>query len=77
MAEALKAMKGPSARADELWIACASRVFPVPVSPSNTMGTSDLAASLAKRIQRAIASLVVRKSSTLKAESFGCIPPAA
>src|SRR5438105_4389194 len=34
----------PTARADELWIAWASKVLPVPVSPRSTTGTSDFAA---------------------------------
>lgn len=50
-----------------------SNVLPVPVSPSNTTGTSDLAAKRASRMHRAIASLVVRNSSTLRVESLDCI----
>src|SRR5438552_17836624 len=49
-------------------MACASSVFPVPVSPSRTIGTSDFAASLARLMQRVIAAFVVRKSSTFKLE---------
>src|ERR1700731_1608225 len=54
-------------------MACASNVLPVPVSPSKTTGTSDFAASAAKRRQRAIASLVVARSSTLRLEGACCI----
>src|SRR6059058_3893616 len=49
-------------------MACASSVFPVPVSPSKTIGTSDFAASLARLMQRVIAAFVVRRSSTFKLE---------
>src|ERR1700730_17538196 len=49
-------------------MAWASSVLPVPVSPSRTTGTSDLAARAARRRQRAIASLVVVKSSTRRLE---------
>src|SRR5437763_16457308 len=49
-------------------MACASSVFPVPVSPSKTIGTSDFAASLARLMQRVIAAFVVRRSSTCKLE---------
>src|SRR4029453_1710926 len=58
-------MNGRFARADELWIAWASKVLPVPVSPSSTTGTSDFAASVANWRQRAIASLLVVRSSSL------------
>src|SRR5438067_11348315 len=54
-------------------MAWASKVLPVPVSPSKTTGTSDFAASAAKRRQRAMASLVVARSSTLRLEGAGCI----
>src|SRR5438477_12447795 len=54
-------------------MAWASKVLPVPVSPSKTTGTSDFAASAAKRRQRALASLVVARSSTLRLEGAGCI----
>src|SRR2546423_5169476 len=59
-------------------MACASKVFPVPVSPSKTIGTSDFAASLARLMQRVIAAFVVRKSSTFKLErrssiNFECL----
>src|SRR5437879_5346283 len=66
-------MNGPWARAEELWTACASSVFPVPVSPSKTIGTSDFAASLARLMQRVIAAFVVRRSSTFKLERRGSI----
>src|SRR6266478_5853501 len=49
-------------------MACASKVFPVPVSPSRTIGMSDFAASLARLMQRVIAAFVVRRSSTFKLE---------
>src|SRR6476620_4762556 len=49
-------------------MACASKVFPVPVSPSRTIGTSEFAASLAKLMQRVIPAFVVRRSSTFKLE---------
>src|SRR5438045_8359901 len=49
-------------------MACASSGFPVPVSPSKTIGTSDFAASLARLMQRVIAAFVVRRSSTFKLE---------
>src|SRR5260370_27467773 len=51
----------------------ASNVLTVTVSPSKTTGTSDFAASAAKRRQRAMASLVVARSSTLRLEGAGCI----
>src|SRR5207237_8920639 len=54
-------------------MACASSVFPVPVSPSKTIGTSDFAASLARLMQRVIAAFVVRRSSTFKLERRGSI----
>src|SRR5215831_588179 len=54
-------------------MAWASKVLPVPVSPSKTTGTSDFAASAAKRRQRAMASLVVARSSTLRLEGAGRI----
>src|SRR6266516_6355843 len=54
-------------------MACASNVLPVPVSPRRTTGTSDFAASAAKRRQRAMASLVVARSSTLRLEGASCI----
>src|SRR5205823_13626431 len=56
-------------------MACASKVFPVPVSPSRTIGTSDFAASFAKLIQRVIPAFVVRRSSTFKLLRRGCINP--
>src|SRR5262245_16069447 len=58
-------MNGRFARDDELWIAWASKVLPVPVSPSSTTGTSDLAASAANWRQRAMASLLVVRFSSL------------
>src|SRR5438876_11774838 len=73
MADALNATKGWPARADELWIAYASKVFPVPVSPRSTTGTSDLAARAASCKQRAMASLLVVRSSILSLESGSCI----
>src|ERR1700736_4237223 len=73
MADALKEIKGLSARADELWMACASKVFPVPVSPSKTTGISDLAANSARRRHLAIASLLVVRSSTFRFESGFCM----
>jgi hypothetical protein len=73
IAEALNAMNGRFARADELWIAWASKVLPVPVSPSSTTGTSDLAASVANWRQRAMASLLVVMSSSLNVEGRFCI----
>src|SRR5439155_19901986 len=66
--EALKAMNGRPAHADELWIAWASNVLPVPVSPRSTTGTSDLAASAASCRQRAMAGLLVVRSSSLSLE---------
>src|SRR5207248_4375414 len=54
-------------------MACASSVFPVPVSPSRTTGTSDFAASLAKLMQRVIPAFVVRRSSTFRLVGRGCI----
>src|SRR5260370_21122670 len=66
-------MNGPFARAEELWIACASKVFPVPVSPRRTSGTSVFAASAASCKQRAMASLLVVRSSILNLESGSCI----
>src|SRR6266446_5757861 len=54
-------------------MACASKVFPVPVSPSRTMGTSDFAASFAKLMQRVIPAFVVRRSSTFRLVRRGCI----
>lgn len=68
MADALNEMNGPRDRAEELWIACARRVFPVPVSPRSTTGTSDLAARAASWRQRAIASLLVVRSSSFSWE---------
>ena len=62
-------MNGRPARADELWIACASKVFPVPVSPRSTIGTSDFAASAASCKHRAMASLLVVRSSILSLKS--------
>src|SRR5438067_12839252 len=56
-------------------MACASNVFPVPVSPSRTIGTSEFAASLAKLMQRVIPAFVVRRSSTLRLVRRGCINP--
>src|SRR5438045_9223190 len=56
-------------------MACASNVFPVPVSPSRTIGTSDFAASLAKLMQRVIPAFVVRRSSTFRLVRRGCINP--
>src|SRR5436190_18483738 len=73
MADALNATKGWPARADELWIAYASKVLPVPVSPRSTIGTSDFAASAASCKQRAMASLLVVRSSILSLESGSCI----
>src|SRR5436190_16291554 len=73
MADALNATKGWPARADELWIAYASKVFPVPVSPRSTTGTSVFAASAASCRQRAMASLLVVRSSILNLESGFCI----
>src|SRR5438046_8402837 len=61
-------MNGRPARADELWIAWASNVLPVPVSPRSTTGTSDLAASAASCRQRAMAGLHVVRSSSLSFE---------
>src|SRR5712691_5670680 len=72
MADALNATNGPRKRAEELWIACASRVFPVPVSPRSTTGTSDFAAIAASRRQRAMASLPVVRSSTFSRERGSC-----
>src|SRR5262245_62156453 len=66
-------MNGPRARVDELWMAWASKVFPVPVSPSSTTGTSDLAASAASWRQRAIASLLVVRSSSLNLDGRACM----
>src|SRR5205814_9882470 len=66
-------MNGPFVRAEELWMACASKVFPVPVSPRRTAGTSVFAASAASCKQRAMASLLVVRSSTLNLESGPCI----
>src|SRR6266436_4852244 len=54
-------------------MAWGSTVLPVPVSPSKTTGTSDFAASQARRRQRAMASLVVARSSTLRLAGAGCI----
>src|SRR5581483_567362 len=54
-------------------MACASNVFPVPVSPNKTTGTSELAASAASRRQRAMASFVVEISSTRKVVSGACM----
>src|SRR5439155_496713 len=54
-------------------MACASKVFPVPVSPRRTIGTSDFAASLAKLMQRVIPAFVVRRSSTFRLVGRGCI----
>jgi len=73
IAEALNAMNGLFARADELWMAWASKVLPVPVSPSSTTGTSDLAASAANWRQRAMASLLVVRSSSLNLDGRACI----
>src|SRR5438067_11701316 len=56
-------------------MAWASKVFPVPVSPSRTIGTSDFAASLAKLMQRVIPAFVVRRSSTFRLVRRGCINP--
>src|SRR5437762_13209892 len=56
-------------------MAWASKVFPVPVSPSRTIGTSDFAASLAKLMQRVILAFVVRRSSTFRLVRRGCINP--
>src|SRR5881227_547284 len=56
-------------------MACASNVFPVPVSPSRTIGTSEFAASLAKLMQRVIPAFVVRRSSTFRLVRRGCINP--
>src|SRR3954452_23290940 len=66
-------MNGRFARADELWMACASKVLPVPVSPSNTTGTSDLAAREANWRQRAMASLLVLRFSSLNLDGRACI----
>src|SRR3954447_7593171 len=49
-------------------MAWARRVFPVPVSPSSTTGTSDLAPSSASRRQRAIAALLVVRFSSFNCE---------
>src|SRR5947207_12353302 len=74
MAEALKEMDGPAARPEELWMACASSVLPVPVSPSKTTGTSEFAARLARLTQRAMAALLVPRSSTFSLVRCGwCI----
>src|SRR5439155_14027839 len=73
IADALNAMNGPFVRAEELWMACASKVFPVPVSPRRTTGTSVFAASAASCKQRAMASLLVVRSSILNLESGSCI----
>src|SRR4030095_1460816 len=54
-------------------MACASNVFPVPLSPSRTVGTSDFAASLAKLIQRVMPAFVVRRSSTFRLVRRGSI----
>src|SRR5690242_5497947 len=73
MAEALNEMNGRSPRADELWIACASKVLPVPVSPRRTTGTSDSAANTASCRQRAMEGLLVVKSSSLSLERLSFI----
>ncbi len=54
-------------------MACASKVFPVPVSPRSTTGTSVFAASAASCKQRAMASLLVVRSWILNLESGSCI----
>src|SRR5215471_6512541 len=68
MAEALKEMKWLPDRAEELWIAWASNVLPVPVSPRIRTGTSDSAAREASFRQRCIESLPLQRSWTLREE---------
>ncbi len=65
-------MNGRPARVDELWIAWASKVLPVPVSPRSTTGTFDFAAIAANCKQRAMAALLVVRSSSLSLDGGSC-----
>ena len=59
----LKAMKEPETRLDVLWMARASIVLPVPVSPRMRIGRSVLAATRARSRQVCMTSSADLKSS--------------